>query len=200
MKTDLRFDAEAHGSQHRDVSDGWLRPSVFGAMDGLVTNVSLIAGVGGGGGSRHTLILAGLAGLAAGSFSMATGEFVSVSSQNDLVNAEVQKERLEHTRHPEAETRELAEVLTRRGVNRDLADQVALQISNSPEDALRLHVREELGVEYDELPSPLTASIASLLTFAFGALVPCCLTSSDSTHCGWPCCSPQSSPLLAAVW
>jgi len=84
-----------HGHHHRDVSGGWLRPAVFGAMDGLVTNVALIAGVGGGGGSAHTLILTGLAGLAAGAFSMATGEYVSVSSQNELIAAEVRKERTE---------------------------------------------------------------------------------------------------------
>src|ERR1700685_1879547 len=83
-----------HGHQHRDVSAGWLPPAVFGAMDGLVTNVSLIAGVRGGGGSAHTIILTGLAGLAAGACSMAAGEFVSVSSQNELIQAEVDKERL----------------------------------------------------------------------------------------------------------
>src|ERR1700747_763283 len=84
-----------HGHEHRDVSGGWLRPAVFGAMDGLVTNVSLISGVGGAGGSRHAIILTGLAGLAAGAFSMAAGEFVSVSSQNELIQAEVDKERYE---------------------------------------------------------------------------------------------------------
>src|SRR5579872_2172682 len=90
--------AEAHEHEHRDVSGGWLRPAVFGAMDGLVTNVSLIAGVGGGGGNRHAIILTGLAGLAAGALSMAAGEFVSVSSQNELIYAEVSKEKheLEH--------------------------------------------------------------------------------------------------------
>src|SRR6201990_1498381 len=84
-----------HGHHHRDVSGGWLRPAVFGAMDGLVTNVSLIAGVGGGGGSQHAILLTGLAGLAAGAFSMAAGEYVSVSSQNELVQSEVDKERHE---------------------------------------------------------------------------------------------------------
>src|ERR1700693_4771358 len=79
--------------EHRDVSGGWLRPAVFGAMDGLVTNVSLIAGVGGGGGAHHIVVLSGLAGLVAGAFSMATGEFTSVRSQNELVAAEVEVER-----------------------------------------------------------------------------------------------------------
>ncbi len=163
---------EAHGHQHRDVSGGWLRPAVFGAMDGLVTNASLIAGVGGGGGSAHTLILTGLAGLAAGAFSMATGEYVSVSSQNELVGAEVTKERLELEHHPDAELRELAEVFRQQGVDADLAERVARQLSAHPEGALRVHVREELGVDHNELPSPLIAAGASLVTFAIGALIP----------------------------
>src|ERR1700728_2256571 len=96
-----------HGPEHRDVSGGWLRPAVFGAMDGLVTNVSLIAGVGGGGLSHNTIVLTGLAGLAAGAFSMAAGEFVSVSSQNELVNSEVEKERFELETNPADEQEEL---------------------------------------------------------------------------------------------
>ena len=164
--------AEDHGHQHRDVSGGWLRPAVFGAMDGLVTNVSLIAGVGGGGGAPHTIVLTGLAGLAAGAFSMAAGEYVSVSSQNELVAAEVSKERLELERHPEAERRELAAVFRQRGVDADLADRVARQVSAHPEQALRVHVREELGVDHQDLPSPVLAGGTSLVTFAAGALVP----------------------------
>jgi VIT1/CCC1 family predicted Fe2+/Mn2+ transporter len=162
---------EAHHT-HRDVQGGWLRPAVFGAMDGLVTNVSLIAGVGGGGGSRHALVLAGLAGLAAGAFSMAAGEFVSVSSQNELVDAEVSKERFELEHNPDAEQRELAAVFQQRGVDADLADEVARQLSAHPDQALRVHVREELGVDYQDLPSPVTAAGASLVTFAAGALIP----------------------------
>src|SRR6201993_5219669 len=96
-----------HGPEHRDVSGGWLRPAVFGAMDGLVTNVSLIAGVGGGGGAQHIIVLTGLAGLAAGAFSMATGEYVSVSSQNELVESEVDKERHELASNAAAEQVEL---------------------------------------------------------------------------------------------
>jgi len=162
--------SEAH--EHRDVSGGWLRPAVFGAMDGLVTNVSLIAGVGGGGGSPHTLVLTGLAGLAAGAFSMATGEYVSVSSQNELVAAEVRKEQFELENHPDSESRELAATFRLRGVDADLAQQVARQISAHPEQALTVHVREELGVDHTDLPSPYTAAGASLVTFALGALIP----------------------------
>jgi len=156
-----RRPAEMHGHHHRDVSGGWLRPAVFGSMDGLVTNVSLIAGVAGGGGSPHAIILAGLAGLSAGAFSMAAGEFVSVSSQNELIAAEVRKEKTELETHPEAELRELAATFRHGGVEPGLADEVARQ-----------HVREELGVDQEELPSPFTAAGASLLTFAVGALIP----------------------------
>jgi vacuolar iron transporter family protein len=157
---------------HRDVAGGWLRPAVFGAMDGLVTNVSLIAGVGGGGGRPHVIVLTGLAGLAAGAFSMATGEYVSVSSQNELVGAEVRKERVELERNPAGEQLELAETFMRNGVDEHLAHQVAQQVSAHPESALRVHVREELGVDYQDLPSPVAAAAASLLTFALGALIP----------------------------
>jgi VIT1/CCC1 family predicted Fe2+/Mn2+ transporter len=177
MATENRARADAHGHpegghHHRDVSGGWLRPAVFGAMDGLVTNVSLIAGVGGGGANSHTIVLTGLAGLAAGAFSMATGEFVSVSSQNELVAAEVRKERHELEHNSESERLELAETFRMRGVDADLADAVATQLSAQPGHALDLHVREELGVDPEELPSPYTAAAASLITFAVGALIP----------------------------
>jgi vacuolar iron transporter family protein len=165
--------SEAHGGHHhRDVSGGWLRPAVFGAMDGLVTNVSLISGVGGGRVSSHFIILTGLAGLAAGACSMAAGEYVSVSSQNELVGSEVHKERQELENNPVAEQRELAASFRARGVDPDLARQVAAQISRDPDHALSMHVREELGVDPQELPSPLVAAGASLVTFSLGALVP----------------------------
>lgn len=167
-----RSQVEYHGHQHRDVSGGWLRPAVFGAMDGLVTNVSLISGVGGGGLSRSTIVLTGLAGLAAGAFSMAAGEFVSVSSQNELVAAEVAKERYELEHNAHAELQELAAMYRMRGVDPALADEVARQLSRQPEQALAIHVQEELGVDHRELPSPFVAAGASLLTFAVGALIP----------------------------
>ena len=172
MSTASDTQSEQHGHQHRDVSGGWLRPAVFGAMDGLVTNVSLIAGVGGGGGSHQFIVLTGLAGLAAGAFSMATGEFVSVSSQNELVQAEVRKEAHELKHNPDSEREELAATFRVRGVDPELADEVARQISAHPDDALAVHVREELGVDPEELPSPYTAAGASLVTFAVGAVIP----------------------------
>jgi VIT1/CCC1 family predicted Fe2+/Mn2+ transporter len=161
-----------HGHEHRDVSGGWLRPAVFGAMDGLVTNVSLIAGVGGGGGSQHAIVLTGLAGLAAGAFSMAAGEYVSVSSQNELIHSEVDKERHELTHNAVAEQAELAGMLRQRGVSPATARQAAAEISAHPEKALAVHALEELGVNPSELPSPAVAAGASLASFAVGAVVP----------------------------
>ena len=154
------------------MSGGWLRPAVFGAMDGLVTNVSLIAGVGGGGGSQHAILLTGLAGLAAGAFSMAAGEFVSVSSQNELVQAEVNKERYELTHNAAAEQMELVGMLRRRGISAATARLAAAEISAHPEKALAVHAIEELGVNPTELPSPIVAAGASLVTFSMGALIP----------------------------
>jgi vacuolar iron transporter family protein len=172
MATNNRVRAEAHGHHHRDVSGGWLRPAVFGAMDGLVTNVSLISGVGGGGGSPHTLILTGLAGLAAGAFSMAAGEYVSVSSQNELVWSEVAKERRELESNPVAEQAELAGMLRARGISAATARKAAAEISAHPEKALAIHALEELGVNPGELPSPVVAAGASLASFAVGAIIP----------------------------
>jgi vacuolar iron transporter family protein len=163
---------EQYGSEHRDVSGGWLRPAVFGAMDGLVTNVSLIAGVGGGGGSQHAILLTGLAGLAAGAFSMAAGEFVSVSSQNELVQAEVDKERHELASNAAAEQAELVGMLRRRGISAATARLAAAEISAHPDKALAIHAFEELGVDPAELPSPMVAAAASLVAFAIGALLP----------------------------
>jgi VIT1/CCC1 family predicted Fe2+/Mn2+ transporter len=157
---------------HRNVSGGRLRPAVFGAMDGLVTNVSLIAGVGGAGGVRHAVVLSGLAGLVAGSFSMATGEFTSVKSQNELVESEVEIERAALTNNPQEEQEELVTYFVDMGVTRDLADQVAKQINKKPEEALKVHTSQELGVDTSELPSPMQAALLSFISFAIGALVP----------------------------
>ena len=158
--------------QHRDVSGGKLRPIVFGAVDGLVTNGSLIAGVGGGGLALSALILTGLAGLVAGAVSMATGEYISVANQNELVAAEAAVERDRHTRYPEVELAELTEVFIGYGANPEAAASVARAINSDPESALRFHMREELGVDPSSLPSPVTAGVASLISCALGGLIP----------------------------
>ncbi|HEX5565338.1 MAG TPA: VIT1/CCC1 transporter family protein [Streptomyces sp.] len=157
---------------HRDVSGGWLRPAVFGAMDGLVSNLALMTGVAGGSADRHIIVISGLAGLAAGAFSMAAGEYTSVASQRDLVLAELDIERRQLLHHPEDEQRELAVLYEGRGVDPDLAAQVAEQLSRDPERALEIHAREELGVDPGDLPSPTVAAVSSFASFALGALVP----------------------------
>jgi VIT1/CCC1 family predicted Fe2+/Mn2+ transporter len=157
---------------HADVSGGWLRPAVFGAMDGLVTNIGLIAGVGGGGVSPHAIILTGTAGLVAGAVSMGLGEYTSVRTQFEQVAAEVAKERHELEQNPELETEELAQMWVSRGLPVDLARQVAQVVHTNPAEALRVHAQEELGVDPDEQPSPWTAAISSLVCFSIGALIP----------------------------
>ncbi len=163
--------AELHHS-HRDVTGGWLRPATFGVMDGLVSNFSLVAGVVGGGAPPHTVILTGLAGLVAGSCSMATGEYTSISSQNDLTRAEIAEERRELTVNSDEELRELTLIYQAKGLRPELAEQVARELSAHPEVAWRVHVREELGIDPDDLPSPWTAAGSSFAAFAVGALVP----------------------------
>nr|BFE89003.1 VIT1/CCC1 transporter family protein [Planobispora longispora] len=158
--------------EHRDVSGGWLRPSVFGAMDGLVSNFALIAGVAGGSDDTKVIALAGAAGLAAGAFSMAGGEYVSVASQRELALAEIDVERRELQRHPEAEEEELAGMYVAQGVEPGLAAEVARQISRNPGKALEVHTRAELGVTPADLPSPKIAAVSSFLSFGVGALLP----------------------------
>jgi VIT1/CCC1 family predicted Fe2+/Mn2+ transporter len=160
---------EAH---HSDVSGGWLRPAVFGAMDGLVTNISLIAGVGGGGVDRHSIVLTGVAGMVAGAISMGLGEYTSVRTQNEQLQHEVAKELRELQRNPAAEAQELAEVWIARGLAPDLAQEVATALGRNPDLALRVHAQEELGVDPHEAPSPWVAAISSFLCFSVGALVP----------------------------
>jgi len=164
-------EAEAHAHSHTDVSGGWLRAAVFGAMDGLVTNTALVAGVGAAV-SSETVVLAGVAGLVAGAVSMALGEYTSVSTQNEQLDLEISKERRELHVHPWEERAELIELWRSRGLDRGLAEQVADQLARDPEQALREHARAELGLDPDEKPSPWTAAWLSFVCFALGALIP----------------------------
>ncbi len=161
-----------HHHDHRDVTGGWLRPAVFGVTDGLVSNTALIIGVASANVSARTVVLTGLAGLAAGAFSMATGEYVSVASQTELTRAEIEIEKAEIARVPAAEQAELAAIYRSRGVDAELAAEVARQLSRDPEQAWRVHAREELGVDPDDLPSPWTAAGSSFVAFALGAVLP----------------------------
>ncbi|WP_189054538.1 VIT1/CCC1 transporter family protein [Longimycelium tulufanense] len=160
------------GHTHADVPGGWLRPAVFGAMDGLVTNIALVAGVGGGGAGAHVIVLSGVAGLVAGAFSMALGEYVSVDTQNNSVRAEAAVERAELRTNPRGEQAELVEMLVQDGLSRPTAEQAAVEVHANPELAVRVHVMQELGVNPDDQPSPWTAALSSFLCFATGALFP----------------------------
>jgi VIT1/CCC1 family predicted Fe2+/Mn2+ transporter len=161
--------------EHPDVTGGWLRPAVFGAMDGLVSNAALIAGVAGGTRDHpnaSAVVLAGLAGLAAGAFSMAAGEYASVASQSEAAAHEVARERREIIANPEAETTELAAMFTDKGIEPDLAQEMAEQVHRDLENAVAVHSIEEFGIDPDDLASPLVAAVSSFVAFALGALVP----------------------------
>jgi len=163
--------AEIHHS-HRDVTGGWLRPATFGVMDGLVSNFALVAGVVGGGAAGKVVIMTGLAGLVAGACSMASGEFTSVSSQTELMRAEIEVERRELRVNPDDELKELALMYEAKGLRPELAAQVARELTADPAVALDVHVREELGVDPNDLPSPWIAAGSSFTAFAFGAVIP----------------------------
>jgi vacuolar iron transporter family protein len=160
---------------HPDVTGGWLRPAVFGASDGLVSNVALIAGVAGGTQGADTstaVVLAGLAGLAAGAFSMAVGEYTSVASQSEAAAREVEKERAEILANPSGERQELARMFIAKGIEEQVAHEAARQVHDDVDNAVAVHAREELGVDPTDLASPMLAAVSSFLAFALGALVP----------------------------
>ena len=157
---------------HKNINGGWMRPAVFGAMDGLVSNFALMVGVAGGSqavGIENTtaIVLAVFAGLLAGAFSMAAGEYTSVASQAELAMAEIEIEKNELRQNPEAEIKELAEVWIKRGVS----ETVAMQFSNF-EAFADAHTSEEFGVTAGDLPSAKLAAISSFIAFAAGATVP----------------------------
>ncbi len=157
---------------HRDVQGGAARAAVFGVSDGLVSNVSLILGVAGANPAPGIVRLAGLAGLIAGAFSMASGEYVSMKAQTELLQRELELERRELHRHPEAEQRELAALYRKRGVGAETAEQLAKEMMRDPQTALETHAREELGIDPNQLGAPRQAAASSFVAFGIGALVP----------------------------
>ncbi len=161
-----------HEHHHRNIQGGAARAAVFGISDGLVSNVSLILGVAGADPAPGVVRLAGLAGLVAGAFSMAAGEYVSMRAQAELLERELDLERTEIRRRPDHERRELAAIYQSRGVDPDIADELATAMMRDPELALETHAREELGIDPNELGSPVAASMSSFLAFSVGALVP----------------------------
>jgi VIT1/CCC1 family predicted Fe2+/Mn2+ transporter len=159
--------------RHRGVeSGGNLRAAVFGVNDGLVSNVSLIMGVAGAGADNPMILLTGAAGLVAGAFSMAAGEYVSVRSQREMYEYQIGLERTELDQYPEAEAEELALIYQARGLDKAVAAQMAEGIIADPERALLTLAREELGLNPEELGSPWGAAAFSFGSFGFGAAVP----------------------------
>lgn len=157
---------------HRSVSGGLARASVFGVSDGLVSNVSLLLGFAGSGADSNVVRLAGIAGAVAGAISMAAGEWVSVSSQNDLIERELAIERRELEHNTQHETEELAAIYESHGMHPTRAAEAAQEVMRTPETALAVHAREELGIDPHDLPSAMWAAILSLGCFLFGALLP----------------------------
>jgi VIT1/CCC1 family predicted Fe2+/Mn2+ transporter len=157
--------------KHADVSGGWLRAATFGAMDGLVSNTALIAGVGASA-SAPTVVISGVAGLLAGAFSMALGEFTSVTTANEQIESEVKVERRSFRKHPQAERAELIAMLMDMGMARDTATQATDEIHRDENRAVNFHLVQEIGVDPWEKPSPWVAAASSFVMFAIGAVIP----------------------------
>ena len=159
-----------HAETHLTSRIGWLRAAVLGANDGIVSTASLIIGVAASDADRHTILVAGIAGLFAGAMSMAAGEYVSVSSQADTERADIARETAELRDQPESERVELTHIYEARGVEPETAAAVASQMMSR--DALGAHVRDELGLSETSAARPLQAAVASALTFTAGAIAP----------------------------
>ncbi|WBT07213.1 VIT family protein [Brevundimonas vesicularis] len=159
-----------HSETHRVDRIGWLRAAVLGANDGLVSTASLVVGVAAAATGHGGILIAGVAGLAAGAMSMAAGEYVSVSSQSDTEKADLAREAVELAGDHEAETRELAGIYVGRGVAPDLATEVARQMM--AHDALGAHARDELGISEITTARPIQAALTSAITFSAGAALP----------------------------
>ena len=158
--------------RHRDVTGGSARAAVFGISDGLVSNVALILGVAAAASDRASVLVAGVAGLLAGSASMAAGEYVSMKAQTELIERELEIERKSLAGQPDAETSELAAIYRQRGIAPEDARKMAEAVMHDPEIALEVHAREELGVDPDGVGNPTGAALSSFVAFAIGAIIP----------------------------
>lgn len=159
-----------HIEKHRVHRIGWLRAAVLGANDGIVSTASLILGVAAAEASEQAILIAGVAGLVAGAMSMAAGEYVSVSSQSDTERADLNRERRELAENPEHEHAELTAIYVKRGLDQEIAAEVATQLM--AHDAIGAHARDELGISHTSIARPMQAAFASAVTFAVGALLP----------------------------
>ena len=175
-----------HHEDHRTHRVGWLRAAVLGANDGIVSTASLIVGVAAANTSHENVLLAGVAGLAAGAMSMAAGEYVSVSSQADTERADIEIERKALEEDEEVEKQELAGIYVSRGLEPTLAKQVAEQLMNH--DALGAHARDEIGISESVVARPIQAALSSASTFTIGAMLPLLVA--------WVTAGPQQVPAV----
>jgi VIT1/CCC1 family predicted Fe2+/Mn2+ transporter len=157
---------------HRQISDGGFRAALFGLMDGLVTNVSLILGFAGANPGHNIIRLAGLAGLVAGAFSMGSGEYLSMRAQKELYGYEIDVERRALQDEPDLEREELRDIFLGRGIDAELAERLSTDLMRDPDLALRTHTREELGIDPSATGSPWIAALSSFLFFSVGAFIP----------------------------
>lgn len=167
--------AKPHEYDHThstSAGSGWLRASVFGAMDGLVSNIGLITGIAAAGASPGIVVLTGVSGLISGGISMALGEYTSVRTQNEQLDAEVRTERAALRRNPVGEQAELAEMFQELGMESETARAAASQVHSDHEQALKVHLAHELGLTPDDRPSPYVAGASSFVSYSVGALIP----------------------------
>jgi vacuolar iron transporter family protein len=172
---------------HRSVTSSWIRAGIFGASDGLVTNLSLILGFAGASPGHTVVRLAGLAGLVAGACSMAAGEYLSMQSQRELIEGEINAERISLATYPAAERAELLEIFLNRGIDSTLANDMTDELMKDPEIALRSHIREEMGIDPSMIGAPVSAAVSSFFSFALGAFIPLLpwLVTSGGNPIGW---------------
>ena len=187
LEAEIGAQSRAAAERHRTERTGWLRAAVLGANDGLLSTASLVLGVAAAQGSRASVLVAGGAGLVAGSMSMAAGEYVSVHSQADTELADLQRERMELAADPDGELEELAAIYVGRGLTPELAQQVARQLTEH--DALGAHARDELGITEALSARPLQAAMASAASFAVGGALPLVTASA----------APRGSVILAVA-
>ena len=186
-----------HRELHRTDRIGWLRAAVLGANDGIVSTASLVVGVAAAGASQPSILVTGVAGLVAGAMSMAAGEYVSVHSQADTEKAELAREQAELQKDPAAEQRELTAIYVARGLQPDLAQQVAEQLMTH--DALGAHARDELGMTEVMSARPVQAALASAASFAIGAALPLAVTALVPTQSLIPSVAATSLAFLALL-
>jgi VIT1/CCC1 family predicted Fe2+/Mn2+ transporter len=186
-----------HDEEHKAHRVGWLRAAVLGANDGIVSTASLIIGVAAAGTSQEGIVIAGAAGLVAGATSMAAGEYVSVSSQADTEKADLELEKKSLDQHYELEQKELAEIYEQRGLEPELAEQVAKQLMDH--DALAAHARDDIGISEKINAQPLQAALSSAAAFTVGAALPLAVAWVSARDMTIPAVAASSLVFLAAL-